>query len=203
MADALPNITGYWKYLEKSSWRSFKRLKVLEEDVRNIMKGQQPKLSCSIDTINNKVVKTCNQELAYQMTVIINKSMRKSKVPLLYKQTRIIPLYKNRAANECGNYRPVSLLSALSKILEKAVCSQLMHYLNNSSILCDNQYGFRPKNQTTHAVQHIMNVITTASTQDKVTIATHIVLSNAFACLQFDKLFNKFHHIGITEATFN
>ena len=66
-------------------------------------------------------------------------------------------------ANQCGNYRPVSLLSALSKILEKAVCNQLMSFLKNTSILCDQQFGFRPKNQTTHVVQHMMNIITEAS----------------------------------------
>ena len=203
MADALPDVPGYEKYLEKSAWRSFELHEVTEESVSNIMKGQQPKLSCGIDTINNKVVKTCSEELAKPMTIVINKSIRESKVPSLHKKARIIPLYKKGAANECGNYRPVSLLSALSKILEKAVCSQLMDFLSTSSILCDNQYGFRPKNQTTHAVQHMMNIITEASTQDKVTIATYIDLSKAFDCLQYDKLFNKLHHIGFTESTLN
>ena len=64
-----------------------------------------------MDTIN----KTCSQELAHPMTIIINKSIRESKVPLLYKEAKIIPLYKKGAGNKCGNYRPVSLLSALSK----------------------------------------------------------------------------------------
>ena len=105
MADALPNVTGYETYLKKSTWGTFELQEVSEEDVRSMMKGQQPKLSCGIDTINHKIVKTCSQELAHPMTIII-KSIRESKVPLLYKQVRIIPLYKKGAANECGNYRP-------------------------------------------------------------------------------------------------
>ena len=94
-----------------------------EEEVVKIMKNQQPKRSCGIDTIDNNVVKTCHQELGIPMTQIINKSIMEGKVPQLYKQARIIPLYKKGAANTCGYYRPVSLLSALSKILEKAVCA--------------------------------------------------------------------------------
>ena len=125
------------------------------------------------------------------MTHIINKSIKEGKVPLLYKQARIIPLYKKGAANTCGNYRPVSLLSALSKILEKAVCGQLIRYLDDYNLLCDQQFGFRPKNQTTHVVQHMMNVITDASVKDRVTIATYIDLSKAFDCLQYDKYFKK------------
>ena len=49
----------------------------------------------------------------------------------------------------------------------------------------------------------MMNIITEASTQDRVTIATYIDLSKAFDCLQYDKLFNKLHHIGFTESTLN
>ena len=78
-----------------------------------------------------------------------------------------------------------------------------MYFLDNSPILCDNQYGFRPKHQTTHAVKHMMNVITNASTQDKVTIATYIDLSKAFDCLQYDKLFNKLYHIGFSQSSLN
>ena len=101
-----------------------------KEDVMKIMKNQQAKLSCGIDTINNRIVKTCHKELTEPMTIVINKSIKESKVPQAFKIARIIPLYKKGAANKCGNYRPVSLLSALSKILEKVICRQLMMFLN-------------------------------------------------------------------------
>ena len=68
MADTLPDVPGYETYLKKSTWGAFE---VSDDDVRVIMKGQQPKLSCGIDTINNKVVKTCSRELAQPMTIII------------------------------------------------------------------------------------------------------------------------------------
>ena len=142
-----------------------------------------------IDQINNKIVKLCHKELAKPMTHIINTSIRTGKVPLKYKIARIIPLYKKGAANECGNYRPVSLLSALSKILEKVICRQLMTYLSINKLLCPDQFGFRPQNQTTHVVHKMMNYISKKSIDNEVTIATFIDLSKAFDCLQYDKLF--------------
>ena len=202
MAKEIPDTPGYETYLKKGAWY-FELEEVTDISVMKIMKEQKPKLSCGIDTINNKIVTTCHQELAQPMTIVINKSIRECKVPLLYKQARIIPLYKKGPANHCGNYRPVSLLSALSKILEKAVCNQLMSFLKNTSILCDQQFGFRPKNQTTHVVQHMMNIITEASAKDRVTIATYIDLSKAFDCLQYDKLFTKMEYIGFQEGTLN
>ena len=101
------------------------------------MKNQQPKLSCGVDTINNRMVKSCCKELTKPMSMIIDLSISEATVPQKFKIARIIPLFKKGAANECGNYQPVSLLSALSKILEKAVCKQLMSYLESDRSLCN------------------------------------------------------------------
>ena len=123
------------------------------------MKAQQSKLLCGTDTINNKVVKICCEQLAKPITIIINSSIKQGVGSQIFKEATIIPLYKIGAAIECGNYRTVSLLSALSKILEKAVCQQLMSYLNINKILCPDQFGFRPKIQTTHVVHKMLNYI--------------------------------------------
>ena len=141
------------------------------------MKNQQPKMSCGIDTINNKVVKTCFKELAKPMTLVINKSIKECYVPQLYKIAKIVPLYKKGPANECGNYRPVSLLSALSKILEKAICRQLRNHLGVNKILCPTQFGFRTRNQTSHVVHKLLNDITENTINNETTIATYLDLS--------------------------
>ena len=122
-------------------------------------------------------------------------------MPHKFKIARIIPLYKKGAANECGNYRPVSLLSALSKILEKAICMQLMYYLETDRFLCNDQYGFRPKSQTTHVVHKLLNIIQANSIKDEVTIVTFLDLSKAFDCLQYDKLFFKMEKLGFESHT--
>ena len=125
MANSLPTVEGYEEYLRPNTHSIFHLQAVRREEVAKIMKNQKPKLSCGLDTINNKLVKICHEELSEPMTAIINKSMESNYVPSLFKIARIIPLYKKNAADEFGNYRPVSLLSALSKILEKAVCHSM------------------------------------------------------------------------------
>ena len=79
-----------------------------------------------------------------------------------------------------GKYRPVSLLSALSKILEKVVC--------------DTQYGFRNKSQTMHVFQKMLNLIA----NNQPIIVTFIDLSKAFDYLQYDKLFHKMKSLGVS-----
>ena len=104
-------------------------------------------------------------------------SIRERYVPQVYKKAKIVPIYKKGAANECGNYRPVSLLSVLSKILEKAICCQLMIYLNVNKLLCPTQIGFRPQNQTFHVVHKLLNDITENFINNDITIATYLDLS--------------------------
>ena len=200
MADSIPTIKGYEKYLETTGYR-FRLGKLNVNDVSNIMRKQQPKLSCGLDTINNKIVKASHEQLAEPMTYIINKSIETGIVPSIYKIARVVPLYKKGSHNECGNYRPVSLLPSLSKILEKAVCKQLLNYLNENNLLCSHQFGFRPKNQTTHVVHSMLNYISENAINNKVTIATFIDLSKAFDCLQYDQLFGKMKALGFTETT--
>ena len=203
MADDLPTVDGYEEYLRSNYIEEFFLLAVEEKEVESIMRHQQPKLSCGIDTINNRIVKSSSIALAKPMTIVINKSIEEQKVSSVFKIARIIPLYKKGAANECGNYRPVSLLSALSKILEKVICKQMMRHLNKRDLLCSNQYGFRPKSQTNHVVQKLLNFITDSSAENKVTVATYIDLSKAFDCLQYDKLFTKMRFLGFDTDTIN
>ena len=54
-----------------------------------------------------------------------------------------------------------------------------MNYISTHNLICDHQYGFRPKNQTAHVIQNMMNFITTADTKNEVVIATYIDLSKS------------------------
>ena len=200
MADSLPTVTGYEEYLQNTPFR-FRLEPVEATDIEEIMKKQQPKMSCGLDSINNKIVKTASLQLATPMSIIVNKSIREGYVPSIYKIARIVPLYKKGPTNDCGNYRPVSLLPSLSKIIEKAICAQLMKYLNTHQLLCDDQFGFRRRNQTTHVLQSMLNSITENSIKDEVTIATYIDLSKAFDCLQYNQLFSKMESLGFTDRT--
>ena len=104
MADALPEVPGFEDHLGLINKHKMWLRPLEEEEVQEIMKHQQPKLSCGVDQINNKLVKTCHRELTIPMTKIINKKIEESYVPTIYKLAKIVPLFKKGAANECANY---------------------------------------------------------------------------------------------------
>ena len=79
----------------------------------------------------------------------------------------------------------------------------MMFYLNKNQLLCEDQFGFRRKNQTSHVLQSMLKSVVESSRKNEVTIATFIDLSKAFDCLQYPQLFTKMELLGFTERTIN
>ena len=83
MANSLPDTPGYEEYLKFTN-HHFSLEPLETSDLEEIMTKQQPKLSCGLDSKNNKIVKTASMQLAVPMTIIVNKSMKGGIVPLIY-----------------------------------------------------------------------------------------------------------------------
>ena len=91
-------------------------------------------------------------------------------VPLQFKIAKAIPIFKSGNKANMDNFRPISLLSAFSKIMEKIVASRLLTFLNENDILSRWQFGFRGGHSTSHPVFHFINKVTEALNRKKHTI---------------------------------
>ena len=115
-------------------------LKPINEDkLLHFIKKLKPKASCGQDPINNIIIKNCFPYISQVLLHLINLSIIKGIVPSQLKTSRILPIFKEGLKNDFGNYRPISLISALGKLLEKIVASQLTRYLERNSILFKHQ----------------------------------------------------------------
>ena len=83
-------------------------------------------------------------------------------VPKIWKSAKIVPLFKSGEREAMGNYRPISLLPTLSKVLEKAVYHQLSNYLDLNKILYRDQFGFRQKYTTEDALLRLIHLVSEA-----------------------------------------
>ncbi len=99
--------------------------------------------SCGLDDIAPRFLKDGAHQLAPIITHIINLSIESSIVPQDLKLAKVIPLFKKKSRLEIGNYRPVSLLNSVSKVLEKCIYSQLENYLSSHNLIYNYQSGFR------------------------------------------------------------
>ena len=100
--------------------------------------------------------------LSQPLNNLINLSFTTGVFPNIAKFAKIVPLYKKQNKLECNNYRPVSLLSNIGKLIEKLLYKRLYSFLDQSKCLFGSQFGFRPHHSTNHALISITEHIRSA-----------------------------------------
>ena len=101
-----------------------------------------------LDTISPRLLKDSAEVTVNPITRIINASLSQGVVPRDWKFAKVMPLIKKGVATDIDNYRPISVLPAASKLLEKAVHHQLYHFLSEQKLLSPFQCGFRRNHST-------------------------------------------------------
>ena len=125
---------------------------VSDSEILKEIQQLKNKKSVGLDGISVKILKMSKDVIVRPITVLINKSITQGKVPNKWKIAKIIPLHKKGDRSIPNNYRTISILSCLSKILEKVIQKQLVQHLNSNNILTIKQSGFRPKHSTSTAL---------------------------------------------------
>ena len=103
-----------------------------------------------LDNISARLLKCSTISLS--ITKLFNLSIRSGKLPGIWKCSKVSALFKSGDRTNAKKYRPISVLLTLSKMLERAVHSQLHEYLNSTKLLSNNQVGFRSKRSTATAL---------------------------------------------------
>ena len=126
-------------------------------------------------------------------------SLQRAVFPDDWKKATITPIYKGRGSKQMTtNYRPISLLSVLSKVLERLVFNHLYKHLNK--YLPNQQSGFRKKDSTSHQLARLVHHIAQGMDGGKTVLACFYDLSKAFDRVWHRGLLAKLHHLGIRDA---
>ena len=117
--------------------------------------------------------------------------------PNCLKLAKAIPVYKKGDQQECNNYRPISLLSNISKLIEKLLYNRLYKFLNQKKCLFNYQFGFRNHHSTNHALISFTEKIRNALDESKFACGVLLDFQKAFDAVNHKILISKLEHYGI------
>ena len=195
-----PNLNST-TFKEKHCDRTFHFFPVTADDVKKIICRLKSKKSCGVDTLSNTMIKETHESFVDPLTFIINKSLSDAEYPENYKLAIVKPLYKSKDKHEIKNYRPISLLPVLSKVLEKVVHRQIMSFLHKYDLLYEGQYGFRNKRGTNDALTDIVGNIIENFEKGLITIAVMLDTSKAFDCINHRIFLKRIEQYGMRGHT--
>ncbi len=169
-----------------------------ELELKKIVTRLKSKKSSGYDGISNILLKSIIDEIKYPLTIIFNNSLKEGVFPDKMKLAEVIPLYKSKGQKDImNNYRPVSLLPVISKVLEKLVHKRISSFIQKKMLLYDSQFGFRCNHSTIDAILEFTGKVIKGFDTGEKTLAVFLDLSKAFDTLPHSTLLKKLENFGI------
>ena len=194
--DNVPN-SDYSLFMSEKVKNSMYISPISELEILDIVKRFKNKTSKDINNICMITLKKLFPAIVVPFTHICNLSLANGIFPDQMKIAKVIPIFKSGNIEDFGNYRPISLLSQFSKILEKVFYIKLMSFVGKNNIISNSQYGFRANHSTAYAISDLVESISDALDDSHYAAGIFIDLRKAFDTVDHQILKNKLKYYGI------
>ena len=168
-----------------------------EPEVSKLIQQLPSKMSSGHDNISNILLKCIGPCVVSPLVTIFNESLTMGIFPDVMKLAEVVPLYKTKAKFLETNYRPISLLTTISKVLEKIMYCRVYTFLNDNEQLYESQYGFHNRHSCDNAVGEVISQIVKNLESNQTSIALFLDLSKAFDTLDHELLLHKMDRYGL------
>ena len=187
----------YVSYMDERVLNSFFIAPVETNEIIDMINKLNTNKACGPNSIPSKILKNHSNILADPVKILLNRSIIDGNFPEMLKKADVCPIYKKNDKTKCENYRPISLLSNLSKLYERAMHTRIYEFLEASNVFYNFQFGFRKKYSTNHALLSIVEEIRENLDNKTFACGVFIDLEKAFDTVNHTILLGKLEHYGI------
>ena len=171
-------------------------IELTASEVREVLLSLDPNKACGPDNIPGSLLKSTAAEIAPSLCKIFNLSLSRGVVTVLWKRANVTPVFKKDDPTLAENYRPISLLCMVSKVLERCVFNHC--YPHFAPLLYNLQHGFlRGKSTVTQLLEVYHDILDMVAGGQEIDVI-HLDLSKAFDKVPHDLLLTKLHRHGIS-----
>ena len=204
LASKIYSNNSFNKYLDPTKYitSSMFLYPVVEEEVLKVSNScLKPNKSAGSDNLKPGIIRLVIHLIVKPLTHIFNLSFTTGVFPNKLKIAKVIPIFKKDEPNLYENYRPISVLPCLSKIIERLMFNRIIGFIDKHNVLFEDQYGFRPGHSTELALISATNKLYKALDKKDSAVGVFLDLSKAFDTIDHQILLNKLSFYGIRGNT--
>ena len=183
-------------YLGRMHEKSFYAFPTSTTEIVSVIDGFKKK-GCHISDIPVYVFKRLCAVLSPLISLIFNKSIARGVFPCVLKISGVTPIPKLKKVSDENDFRPISNISVLAKILEKLMNKRLVSYLHSNNLLVPFQFGFRANASTSDALLLYLDHVYEAIDSEQFMVTLLLDFSKAFDTVNHQILLRKMHHLGV------
>ena len=175
-------------YLNEPHPSSFFLTPCSPNEIQDLISSLNPNKSTGPNSIPTKILKLLKNDISNQLADMFNLSFSSGIFPTNLKIAQIVPIHKKESKLLCSNYRPISMLSNVDKILEKLMHNRIYDFITKNNLIYPLQFGFHQHHSTNHALLHLTETIMNALDSGSFACGIFVDLQKAFDTVDHDIL---------------